>query len=138
VFYIGLVLDKTMSLATEGSTIIQTARLNDLDTEAYLSTFVVRIADNLAKRIGERLTLALEAAFQIGGQPVTTEVVESVLAKDINDLESKLTRHGYGHKALADILDIGQSDVRKPPRGQLPPGRALELQGQMLKAGLPL
>ena len=44
----------------------------------------------------------------------------------------------YGHKALADILNIGQADVRKLLRGQLPPGRALELQAQMLKAGLPL
>jgi hypothetical protein len=61
-----------------------------------------------------------------------------VLAKDINELEPKLTRHGYGHKALADILNIGQGDVRKLLRGQLPPGRTLDLQAQMLKAGLPL
>jgi hypothetical protein len=61
-----------------------------------------------------------------------------VLAKDINELEPKLTRHGYGHKALADILNIGQGDVRKLLRGQLPPGRTSDLQAQMLKAGLPL
>ena len=39
-------------------------------------------------QIVQHLTLALEAAFQIGGQPVTTEVVESVLAKDINEMEA--------------------------------------------------
>jgi type II secretory pathway predicted ATPase ExeA len=89
-------------------------------------------------QIVQHLGLALEEAFQIGGQPVTTDVVESVLAKDINELEPKLTRHGYGHKALAEILNIGQGDVRKLLRGQLPPGRTLDLQAQMLKAGLPL
>jgi hypothetical protein len=61
-----------------------------------------------------------------------------VLAKDINELEPKLTRHGYGHKALAEILNIGQGDVRKLLRGQLLPSRTLDLQAQMLKAGLPL
>ncbi len=98
------------------------------------------LADRLTTplQIGQHLVLALEAAFQIGGQPVTTDVVESVLAKDINELEAKRTRHGYGSKAVADILNIGQADARKLLCGQLPPGRTNGLQAQMLKAGIPL
>ncbi len=57
-------------------------------------------------QIVQHLTLALEAAFEIGGRPVTTKVVESVLAKDINDLEATLTRHGYGTRAVAKLLSI--------------------------------
>jgi DNA invertase Pin-like site-specific DNA recombinase len=113
-----------------------------VDTTSPQGRLTFNIFASLAERLSTPLQieqhLALEEAFQIGGQPVTTEVVESVLAKDINELEPKLTRHGYGHKALAEILNIGQGDVRKLLRGQLPPGRALDLQAQMLKAGLPL
>lgn len=36
-------------------TIIQTARLNGLDPEAYLRNLITRIADHPAKRIGELL-----------------------------------------------------------------------------------
>ncbi|HEU5380284.1 MAG TPA: hypothetical protein VFV38_33080 [Ktedonobacteraceae bacterium] len=84
------------------------------------------------------MTLALEAAFHIGGQPVTVDVIDSVLAKDINEIEPTLTRHGYGTKALAELLNIKAAEVRKLLRGQLPPERTQDLQSQMLKAGLPL
>jgi type II secretory pathway predicted ATPase ExeA len=100
--------------------------------------------DLLAERLStplqivQHLTLALAAAFQIGGQPVTTEIVESVLARDINELEAILTRHGYGPKAIADALNIGLGEVRRLLRGQLSPGRAGELTAQMQKAGVPL
>ena len=36
-------------------TIIETAKLNGLDPEAYLRTLIGRIADHPAKRIGELL-----------------------------------------------------------------------------------
>jgi type II secretory pathway predicted ATPase ExeA len=64
-------------------------------------------------QIGQHVTLALEEAFHIGGQPVTIEVIESVLAKDINEIEPILTRHGYGTKALTELLDINGTEVRK-------------------------
>ena len=60
-------------------------------------------------QIGKHLTLALEAAFQIGGGPVSREVAESVLPRDINDMQATLVRHGYGPKALADLLSINHS-----------------------------
>lgn len=98
------------------------------------------LAERLATplQIGQHLTLALEEAFHIGGQPVSVDVVESVLAKDINEIEPTLTRHGYSTKALSELLDIKMGEVRKLLRGQLPPTRTHELQSQMLKVGLPL
>lgn len=89
-------------------------------------------------QIGQHLTLALEQAYQVGGQPVSTDVVEYVLARDINDMEPVLVRHGYGAKDIAELLNIGTGEVRKFVRGQLPSGRAAELQSQLLKAGLPI
>lgn len=41
------------------------------------------------------LTLALEAAYQVGEKPLSSEVVESVLSRQIDDLEPTLTRNGY-------------------------------------------
>lgn len=113
------------------------------DTKAD-SLFDDEAIDILAERlatplqIGQHLTLALEQAFHVGGKPVTRDVVESVLAKDINDLEPRLTRHGYGTRAVAELLNINQAEARKLVRGQLSPNRTNELQSQMLKAGLPL
>jgi type II secretory pathway predicted ATPase ExeA len=100
--------------------------------------------DLLAERLStplqivQHLTLAMEAAFEIGGRPVTTKVVESVLAKDINELDAKLIRHGYGTKAVAELLSISPAVARRLVRGLLPAGRTQELQAQMMKAGMPL
>jgi type II secretory pathway predicted ATPase ExeA len=41
------------------------------------------------------LTLALDAGYQKGEKPVTAEVVETVLSRQIDDLEPTLARHGY-------------------------------------------
>lgn len=65
-------------------------------------------------------------------------VVESVLAKDVNELEAKLIRHGYGTKAVAELLGICPASARRLVRGLLPPGRTQEAQAQMMKAGVPL
>ena len=80
--------------------------------------------------------LALEDGYRIGQQPITPELIESVIATDIDGLEPKLTR-GYNVKALADMLNVKPSEVRSFLHGQLPPGRTQELQDQMLAAGIP-
>ena len=36
---------------------------------------------------------AFQQAYQVGQKPVSAEMIESVLAQDINGLESTLTRH---------------------------------------------
>ena len=100
--------------------------------------------DLLAERLStplqivQHLGLALEAAFVIGGRPVATKVVDQVLAKDINELQAKLTRYGYSTKALAELLSISPTSARRLVHGLLPPERSQELQAQIVKAGVPL
>ena len=50
------------------------------------------------------LTRALEEAYKVGQKPVGTDMIENVLAKDINGLVPRLTRQGYNAKVLADLL----------------------------------
>ena len=89
-------------------------------------------------QIEQHLTLALEEAYQVGEKPVTAAIVESILSKDINELEPNLTRHGYNVKSLAEQFNTKPADIRSLFRGQLDPVRTRELQEQMLSAGLPL
>jgi hypothetical protein len=60
------------------------------------------------------------------------------LAPDLHALEPTLTRYGYNVKALAELLNIRQAEVRSLLHGQLPPGRTEELHHQLLAAGIPL
>ncbi|WP_295587894.1 AAA family ATPase [uncultured Lamprocystis sp.] len=89
-------------------------------------------------QIEQYLTLALEAAYQVGQKPVTLEVIEAVLAADIDALEATLTRYGYNTRALADLLNVRPAEIRSFLHGQLAPGRTQELHGQLLAAGLPV
>src|SRR6478672_7505211 len=49
-------------------------------------------------QIEQHLTLALETGYQASEKPVGEAIVDSVLSKQINDLETTLTRHGYTEK----------------------------------------
>lgn len=89
-------------------------------------------------QIEQHLTLALEAAYQIGEKPITTAIVESVLSKQLDDLEPTLTRHGYDVRGLAEQFNAKPAEIKSLFRGQLDPVRARELQEQMLAAGLPI
>ncbi len=84
------------------------------------------------------LTRAFEEGYRVGQKPVTVEVIESVLAKDIDDMEPRLTRHGYNAKVLGEVLNAKPREIRALLRGQLPAGRAQELQHEMLAVGIPL
>jgi type II secretory pathway predicted ATPase ExeA len=89
-------------------------------------------------QIEQHLTLALEAAYQIGEKPVTTAIVESVVSKQLDDLEPTLTRHGYDVRGKAYQFNAKPAEIKSLFRGQLDPVRARELQEQMLAAGLPI
>jgi type II secretory pathway predicted ATPase ExeA len=105
------------------------------------------ITDEAIERLGERLatplqieqylTFAFEQAYQVGEKPVTAEVIDSVMALGLNDLEPKLARHGYNVKALALELNVRQTEIRSFLHGQLPPGRTEELHKQLLAKGIP-
>ncbi|HEY0941346.1 MAG TPA: AAA family ATPase [Steroidobacter sp.] len=84
------------------------------------------------------LTLALEAGYQAGEQPVSAEVVESVLSRQIDDLEPTLTRHGYRLKDLVEQFDAKPAEIKALFNNALDPARATELREKMLRAGLPI
>lgn len=84
------------------------------------------------------LHFAFEEAYKIGQKPVTAEVLESILAKDIDGMESRLTRHGYNVKLLAETLNVKQAEIRSLLRGQLATARAQELKNEMIAVGIPV
>jgi type II secretory pathway predicted ATPase ExeA len=98
------------------------------------------LAERLATplQIEHYLTLAMEEAFQLGQKPVSTEVVERVLAKTLNDLEPHLVRHGYNVKSLAQLVNAKPGEIRAFLYGQLPPGRTQEIKEHLLLTGVPL
>jgi type II secretory pathway predicted ATPase ExeA len=89
-------------------------------------------------QIEHYLSLAFEEAYQLGQKPVTPEIIENVLAHDLNGMEPNLARQGYDKKSLADQLGIRPKEVTAFLRGQLSPERAQEITNEMLAAGIPL
>jgi hypothetical protein len=57
---------------------------------------------------------------------------------NFDDLEPRLTRHGYSVKNLADQFHAKPAEVRLFLRGALDAERTRELSEQMRVAGLPL
>ncbi len=112
-----------------------------VEPEAILS---IEAIDLLASKlrtplqVQQHLALALEAGYLTGEQPISASLVESVLSKQLNDLEPTLTRHGYRMKDLVAQFDVKPAEVRALFSGQLEPNRATEIQNRLLAAGLPL
>ena len=98
------------------------------------------LADKLSTplQIVQYLTLAFEKGFHVGQTPITSEIIEAVMAIDIDELEANLVRNGYSAKSLAELLNIRQPEVKAFLRGQLPPGRSKELHEQLLASGVPV
>jgi hypothetical protein len=109
---------------------------NELLTEQALE----RLAECLITplQIEHYLILALEQAYRFGEKPVTPEIVEVVMAPDMEALEPTLARQGYNAKALAELLNVRHAEIRAFLHSQLPPGRAEELKQQLLGSGIPL
>ncbi len=76
----------------------------DLLTDDAISFLGERLSTPL--QIEQYLTLAFEQAYRLGQKPITTEIIETILAVGLNDLEPSLMRHGYNTKALADLLNV--------------------------------
>ena len=68
-------------------------------------------------QIQQHLMLAMEAAYQVGEKPVTAAIAESVLSKQIDELESKLTRNGYDVRGLAEQFQAKPSEIKLLFRG---------------------
>lgn len=105
-------------------------------TDAASTVLAERLRTPL--QIVQYLILALEEGFRIGEKPVTPEVVETVLSKQIDDLEPRLTRHGYNVRSLAEQFNAKPAEIKRFLRGELDATRTRELTDEMLAAGLPL
>ena len=99
-----------------------------------------RLAEALATplQVEQYLTLALEEAYRAGQTPVTPDLIDSVLAKGLNDVEPTLARYGYNARAVADLLHVQPAEVRAFLRGRLPAGRAQEIHHELRAVGIPL
>jgi type II secretory pathway predicted ATPase ExeA len=89
-------------------------------------------------QIEQYLTLAFEETFRVGERTVTTTVVETVMSRQMDELEPRLTRYGYDVKSLAEQFHTKPSEIRSFLQGQLDATRTRELTEQMLTAGLPV
>ena len=114
---------------------------NQRDAESILTDDAI---DLLATRlrtplqIQQHLTFALEAGYQVGVTPVTGELVESVLSRQIDDLEPTLTRHGYRIKDLVEQFNVKPAEIKALFANQLDPTRTAELRAEFQMAGLPI
>ena len=99
-----------------------------------------RLAEALATplQVEQYLTLALEEAYRAGQTPVTPDLIDSVLAKGLNDVEPTLARYGYNARAVADLLHVQPAEVLAFLRGRLPAGRAQEIHHELRAVGIPL
>ncbi|MBV8125239.1 MAG: ExeA family protein [Paucibacter sp.] len=84
------------------------------------------------------LTLALEAGYQTGEKQVSADVVQSVMSRQLDDLEPTLTRHGYRLKDMVEQFEAKPAEIRALFSNQLDPVRTAELRDRILAAGLPI
>ena len=79
-------------------------------------------------QIERHLTLAFEEGFRIGGEkPLTAEVVEAVLSSQLDDVEPRLTRHGYSVRTLSEQFNAKPAEIKRLLRGELDVARTREL-----------
>ena len=110
------------------------ARVSTHDQDFTLQEQALRAAGCEVIR-AEKVT---EAAYQIGDKPVSYNIVESVLSRQIDDLEPTLTRNGYRLKDLTEQFDAKPAEIKALFSNTLESTRTAELRDKMLRAGLPI
>ena len=113
----------------------------DTKVEAILTTEAIDLLATKLRtplQIQLHLTLALEAGYQVGEKPITAELIQSVLSRQLDDLEPTLTRPGYRIKDLVDQFDAKPAEIKALFSNSLDPARAAVLRDKMLAAGLPI
>ncbi|HDR9178513.1 AAA family ATPase [Burkholderia vietnamiensis] len=121
--------------------LLATCSGGQIETNAILTEDAIDVLASKLRtplQVQLHLSLALEAAYQAGEQPVTASVVESVLSRQIDDLEPTLTRHGYRTKDLVELFDAKATEIKAMFNNTLEPTRSTELREKMLRAGLPI
>ena len=120
-----------LETCTEGK-----AEAESILTEEAIDLLATKLRTPL--QIQLHLSLSLEAGYLTGEKPVSAELVESVLSRQLDDLEPTLTRHGYRIKDLVEQFDARPTEIKALFSNALDPARAAELRDKMLAAGLPI
>lgn len=87
-------------------------------------------------QINHYLTLAMMKGHVTGTKPIDRDIIEAVLAPDLDGLEAKLARQGYGISALCEHLNARRSEVRAYLQGQLTASKAEEFHREIHKLGI--
>jgi type II secretory pathway predicted ATPase ExeA len=111
-------------------------KVDDILDPAAVDLLAARLRTPL--QIEQHLMLALETGYQASEKPITEAIADSVLSKQIDDLEPTLTRHGYSARVLTEMLGTKPGEIKALFKQTLEPGRVRELKEQMLAAGLPV
>ena len=119
-----------------GQALTAKVKVDALITTEALALLSERLTTPL--QFEQYLTRAFEEAYKIGQKPVGTDIVESVLAPDIDALDARLVRNGYNVKHLCELLNSKPREINAFIRGQLPPERTQQLSSQLLAVGVPL
>jgi hypothetical protein len=93
------------------------AEPGDILTADAIDTLATKLRTPLQVQL--HLTLALEAGYQTGEKPVTAELVETVLSRQLDDLEPTLARHGYRLKDMTEQFDAKAAEIRAMFSNQL-------------------
>ena len=89
-------------------------------------------------QINQYLTMAIEEAYKSGVKPITTEIIESVLAKDLDGMEAWFARNGYQAMAIAEIHNVRPTIIKALFHGQLESLKTQELKSELRAVGVPL
>ncbi|EFQ4791597.1 ExeA family protein [Salmonella enterica] len=89
-------------------------------------------------QIQQHLELAFEAGFQAGIKPVTGAVIDSVMSRQLDDLEPLLRRHGYKMKDIVEQFGATPAEIRALFSHQLEAIRTTEIREKILAVGLPI
>lgn len=116
--------------------VTQGADIGDVMEDGAIDMLATRLRTPM--QIERHMTRAFEEAYQSGTRPVTAEIVDSVLSRQIDDLEPTLVRHGYDAKALADQFNTRPLEIKKLIAGELDSSRVKELTDEMRLAGIPI
>lgn len=121
--------------------LIASSSQGKVKTDAILDEDALDMLSTLLRtplQVQRYLKLALKAVYQSGEKRVTTEILESVLSRQLNEIEATLVRNGYRIKDLVDQFDVKPAEIKALFNNTLDPKRATELRDKMLQAGLPL
>ncbi len=113
----------------------------DVQTETIITPEAIDLlADRLLTplQINQYLSLTFEEAYKIGVKPVTEDIAQSVIVRDIDDIEPVLIRHGYNAKNLSEVLGVKTKTINAFLKGKLSADHLQELQQEMLAVGIPL